>query len=84
MVKLLGGVVLVLGQNLRNLMRGPVLVRIGALPQRFDLLELLPAKLIDIFVERHGGMRSSQETEDYSSEVATGSHETRGQFRILR
>ena len=60
-LELFGGAVFVVGQDLRNLVRGLVFVRIGALAQRFDLLELLPAKLIDVLVERHSGMSNSNE-----------------------
>ena len=59
--ELFGGAVFVVGQDLRNLVRDLVFVRIGALPQRFDLLQFLPAKLIDVLVESHGCVRSSGE-----------------------
>ena len=51
--ELLAGFLAVVGENLRDGVRGFVMIRIGLLAERFDLAQLVFAKVIYVFVECH-------------------------------
>jgi len=51
LLKVFAAALAVFGEDLRDGVRGGVAVRIGLLSERFDLAQLLPALLIDFFVE---------------------------------
>src|SRR3954462_12043785 len=67
LLELLAGALGVVGDYLRDRMRGLVLVRISGVAKRLDLLEFFAAKVVNLFVECQSECVPVRKTNDYKA-----------------